>query len=93
VISTHSDSTHSERPRTGQTRWVRQQPRRAFRRTRRTLGRWLRAVMGPEAPVQHAELWQGPSRKTYLVPYETSWRSLAPGQAQPLADAPESDAA
>jgi hypothetical protein len=49
--------------------------------------------MGPETPVQHAELWQGPSRKTYLVPYETSWRSLAPGQAQPLADAPESDAA
>ena len=38
-----------------------------------------------------AELWQGPSRKTYLVPYETSWRALAPGE-EAFGDARETGA-
>ncbi len=63
-------------------RWVRQQPRRSlFDRSRSAVRRWLRALREPEPPGPHAELWQGSQRKTYLVPYESSWRALAPGEA------------
>ncbi|MEN8182551.1 MAG: hypothetical protein ABFS46_08460 [Myxococcota bacterium] len=56
---------------------MRRQPHRPFRRTRRTVERWLRAWRGPAGRTPLAELWHGTGRKTWLIPYETSWRGAA----------------